>query len=111
MGSGFSKKKKQAKLLQQQLTDYQTNLKTKEFEGVSPGNLVTLKVNGEGELLSIRIKPECVDPEDVDALQDLILAAFQDAKEKLDKEIPAVPGMSGAGAGSMPGIPAGLFPF
>ena len=86
MGSGFSKMKKQARLLQQQYE----GLKSKEVEGTSGNGLVTVIVNGEKELLKITIKPDCVDKSDIDGLQDLIKAACQDAYQKINADQPAM---------------------
>jgi nucleoid-associated protein EbfC len=93
MGSGFSKMKKQAKQFQQQMGKMQDDLKTMEATGVSGNGLVTLVLNGERELKSLQIKPECVDPNDVEGLQDLILAAYADASSKLSSNTQSFPGM------------------
>jgi DNA-binding YbaB/EbfC family protein len=94
MGTGFSKKKKQAKLLQNQLTQLQSQMQKTEVSGTAGNGLVTITLNGDNDLKSIIIKPECVDPEDVEGLQDLIKAAYVDAKKKLQDQSP-VPNMTG----------------
>src|SRR5580692_3632196 len=86
MGSGFSKMKKQARLFEQQLESARSALKTKQVTGVSGNGLVTVVVNGEKELLSIAIKPECVVAADVEGLQDLIKAACDNAYGQLQDE-------------------------
>lgn len=91
MGSGFAKKKKQAKVLQEQLSQLQTQMQTAEAQGSAGNGLVTLTLSGEHELKNITIKPECVDPEDVEGLQDLIKAAFADATAKLTAQSPKMP--------------------
>jgi DNA-binding YbaB/EbfC family protein len=62
-----------------------------EEEGSAGGGAVTVRLSGKREVLSVQLDPEVVDPEDVEMLQDLILAAFQDAsrrvEEKLQKEM------------------------
>lgn len=83
MGTGFAKKKKQAKLLQQQLTQMQSEMQNTEVTGSAGNGLVTLTLTGEYELKNVTIKPDCVDPEDVEGLQDLIKAAYKDALAKL----------------------------
>ncbi len=83
MGSGFSKMKKQAKLFEQQLESARSELKTKSVTGTSGNGLVTVVVNGEKEMQSISIKPECVDPSDLEGLQDLIKAACENAYQQL----------------------------
>ncbi len=86
MGSGFSKMKKQARLMEEQLESMRNEMKTKEVTGSSGNGLVTVVVNGEKELLKITIKPECVDPNDLEGLQDLIKAACEDAYGKLSND-------------------------
>lgn len=83
MGSGYSKMKKQAKLMEQQLETMRTEMKNKQVTGTSGNGLVTVVMNGEKELIGITIKPECVDPNDLEGLQDLIKAAFDHAQSQL----------------------------
>jgi nucleoid-associated protein EbfC len=83
MGSGFSKMKKQAKLFEQQMETARGEMKIKMVTGTSGNGLVVVIVNGEKELQSITIKPECVDPSDLEGLQDLIKAACQNAYDQL----------------------------
>lgn len=61
----------------------QEELASKEVEGTASG-LVTVKMNGHGRVVSLNIKPEAVDGDDVEALEDLILAAINDASNKAD---------------------------
>ncbi len=98
MGTGFSKKKKQARAMQEQLTKMQSQMENTEATGQSGNGLVTLVLSGDHDLKQIKIKPECVDPEDVEGLQDLIKAAFADANKKLKAQTMQ----------SMPGLPPGL---
>lgn len=85
MGTGFAKKKKQAKMMQEQLSQIQNKLQTVEVIGTAGNGLVTITLNGDHEMKRISIKPECIDPEDADGLQDLIRAAYQDANKKLQE--------------------------
>lgn len=96
MGTGFSKKKKEAKVLQEQLKQIQSQLKKTEVTGTAGYGLVNLTLSGEGDLKNIKIKPECVDPEDVEGLEMLIKAAFADAQSKLESQA------------KIPGLPPGL---
>ena len=91
MGSGFAKKKKQAKALQEQLSQMQNQIQKAEAIGSAGNGLVTLVLSGEHELKSITIKPECVDAEDIEGLQDLIKAAYADATAKLTAQSPQMP--------------------
>ena len=95
MGSGYSKMKKQAKLMEQQLETMRSSMKNKQVTGISGNGLVTVVLNGEKELLKITIKPECVDSSDVDGLQDLIKAACDDAYQKLAQDSGASPSLPG----------------
>lgn len=85
MGSGYAKKKKEAKMLQQKFKEMQDKLKDEKAVGTAGNGLVTITLNGEHEVTEVKIKPECVDPEDVEGLEDLIRAAFNDASKKLEK--------------------------
>jgi hypothetical protein len=98
MGTGFSKKKKQARVLQQQFSKMQEDLKQVEAFGTAGNGLVSITLNGDNEMKQISIKPECVDPEDIEGLEDLIKAAYHDALEKLKKESSmSMPDVSGFG--------------
>ncbi len=91
MGSGFSKMKKQAKMMQQQMSLAKQTLENTTIEGSAGGGLVTVTLSGAKELKKIVIRPECVNPNDIEGLQDLILGAFEDAAAKADAQTPAMP--------------------
>ncbi|BCG56692.1 MULTISPECIES: YbaB/EbfC family nucleoid-associated protein [Paenibacillus] len=76
---------KQVKKMQEQMLKAQEELGSKTVEGSSGGGVVTVQVNGHKKLLSIEIKPEAVDPEDVEMLQDLVITAVNDALTKADE--------------------------
>jgi DNA-binding YbaB/EbfC family protein len=101
MGSGFSKMKKQAKLMEQQLETMRSEMKSKQVIGTSGNGLVTVTMNGEKEVQKIEIKPDCVDPNDLEGLQDLIQAACEDGYQKIRSE-EADNGMSLPGGLSLP---------
>lgn len=75
---------KQMKKLQDQMMKAQDELKDKTVEGSAGGGVVTVVVNGHKEVKDIQIKPEAVDPDDVEMLQDLVLTAINDAMKKVD---------------------------
>lgn len=77
---------KQAQEMQRKLAKQQEEMGTKEFEAASGGGMVTAKVNGLGGLLSLKIDPEVVNPADVDMLQDLVVAAVNEALRKVADE-------------------------
>ncbi|MDE3046394.1 MAG: YbaB/EbfC family nucleoid-associated protein [Verrucomicrobiota bacterium] len=89
MGSGFSKMKKQARMMQSQVAQMREQMAGATFEGSAGGGLVALTLNGEKELKKITIKPECLT--DVEGLQDLIIAAFEDASKKIEKNPSPLP--------------------
>lgn len=75
---------KQVQKLQKQMEEMQNELKESVVEASSGGGVVTAKVNGEKEVLEIHIDKEVVDPDDVETLEDLILAAVNEAMRKVD---------------------------
>ena len=87
MGGGMNMNMiKQAQKMQQDMLKMQEELETKEFEATVGGGMVTAKVNGKRELISIAINPEAVDPEDVEMLQDMVVAAVNEAMRNAETE-------------------------
>ncbi len=74
---------KQAQKMLEEQKKLQEQLKDERYEASSGGGMVTAIVDGEGQLKDIKIKPECVDPEDVEMLQDLIVSAVSEAIGKV----------------------------
>ena len=85
-GGNMNNLMKQAQKLQKQMEEMQKELETKEFEASVGGGAVIVKVNGKKELLEINIKPEVVDPDDVEMLEDLVLSAVNEALKKAEEE-------------------------
>jgi DNA-binding YbaB/EbfC family protein len=77
---------KQAQQMQKQMEQAQEEINEMEFEASSGGGMVTAKVKGDKQLLSIKIAPEAVDPDDMEMLEDMVVAAVREAMEKADKE-------------------------
>lgn len=75
---------KQAQKMQEQLNRAMEEL---EIEASAGGGMVTVRMNGQKQVLDIEIDPEVVDPEDVEMLQDLVVAAVNDAARKVDEEL------------------------
>jgi hypothetical protein len=75
---------KQAQDMQQRMADVQQQLEEAEVEGKAGGGLVTITMNGKGALRKILIDPSLVTADDVDVLEDLIVAAHTDAKIKVE---------------------------
>ena len=79
MGGNMQQLARQAQKLQQQMTKMQEELEEREYEATAGGGVVTAKVNGKKELVALTIKPEAVDPDDVEMLQDTVMAAINEA--------------------------------
>ena len=97
---------KQAQKMQQQMLAAQQELAEAQVTGTSGGGLVTATVTGSGEVLSIKIDPKAVDPDDVETLEDLVVAAVHDASRAAaalaeEKMGPLSQGMGGLG---LPGM-------
>lgn len=85
-GGNMNNLLKQAQMMQKKMQDMQEELEKKEFTATSGGGVVEAVANGKKELLSIKIKPEAVDPDDVEMLEDLILSAVNEAFKKAEAE-------------------------
>ena len=75
---------KQAQKMQQEMLRMQEEMENKTFTATSGGGMVTATVNGKHELLDVKINPEAVDPDDVDMLQDMVIAAVNEAMRAAD---------------------------
>ena len=84
-GAQMQQLMKQAQKMQEQMAKAQEELEEAEIVGESGGGLVQVVVNGKKAVSSITIKPEAVDPDDIEMLEDLILAAINDGYAKADK--------------------------
>ncbi|NJC72821.1 YbaB/EbfC family nucleoid-associated protein [Planosporangium thailandense] len=73
---------KQAQKMQQQMAAAQAELAETELTGTAGGGLVTVTVTGTGEVTAVKIDPKAVDPDDVETLEDLVLAALHNAAEQ-----------------------------
>ena len=100
-GANMAQLMRQAQKMQQDMLAKQEELKTKEFVAQAGGGMVEVTVTGEKKILSLKIKPEAVDPEDVEMLEDLIVAALQEGFNMVDKETQAV-------MGPYAGMPGGI---
>ena len=73
---------KQAKKMQERMTKLQQELETKTVEAQAGGGMVSVVVNGKYEIISLKIEKEVVNPEDIEMLQDLIIAAVNEGMRK-----------------------------
>ena len=102
-GGNMMQLQRQAQKLTQKMNEMQEELEKREFEASAGGGMVTVKVTGKKEVVSVEIKPEAVDPDDVEMLQDLVLAAVNEAlkaaSETTEREMSKL-----TGGISMPGL-------
>jgi DNA-binding YbaB/EbfC family protein len=99
---------KQAQVMQKKMKEMQEDIAKKEFQGKSGGGLVLVTMTGNGEMHKISIDPSLIKAEDREILEDLIIAAYNDAKAKADLE--SKNSMTGA-FGNLGGLPGMNLPF
>ena len=75
---------KQAQKMQEDMANMQAELEEREYEVAAGGGVVNVKINGKKEILSVKIDPEVVDPDDVETLEDLIVAAVNEAIKRVE---------------------------
>ncbi|WP_446898193.1 YbaB/EbfC family nucleoid-associated protein [Clostridium sp. LBM24168] len=85
-GGNMNNLMKQAQKMQKQMKDMQEELENKEFTATVGGGAVTAVVNGKKYIKSIKIKPEVVDPDDVEMIEDLVLTACNEALKNADEQ-------------------------
>lgn len=94
---------KQAQRMQRQMEENQKELETKEFVAAAGGGAVEVTVSGKKEVLGVKLSEEVVDPEDIEMLQDLIVAATNEALRKAEEENAAMMNkMTGGLGGGFP---------
>ncbi|PCJ29290.1 MAG: YbaB/EbfC family nucleoid-associated protein [Rickettsiales bacterium] len=96
---------KQAQEMQKQMQSMQEDMAAQEFEGKSGGGLVTITMTGNGEMKGVSIDPTLLKTDEKEILEDLIVAAFNEAKTKADEK--SKDSMSGA-FGDLGNLPSGL---
>ena len=75
---------KQAQKMQEDMAAMQSELESREYDVAAGGGVVNVKINGKKEILSVKIEPEVVDPDDIETLEDLITAAVNEAIKKVE---------------------------
>lgn len=103
-GGNMANLMKQAQKMQKDMEKMQDELKEKTVEASAGGGAITVVVTGKKELKEIIIKPEVVDPDDVEMLQDLILAAMNEALRKADEMVNGEMGKISGGLGGFGGL-------
>ncbi len=84
-GGNMNDMMKQVQKMQKQMAAAQEEIEAQEVSATAGGGAITITVNGKKEVMDIKIDPEVVDPDDVEMLQDLILAATNEAMRKVDE--------------------------
>ena len=96
MAKGMSGMMKQVQKMQKKMMELQGELEQQRVEGTAGGGMITVVANGRQDILEIKIQPDVVNPDDVEMLEDLILAAIhqaqQKAQEMMDKEMGQITG-------------------
>ena len=96
MAKGMSGMMKQVQKMQKKMMELQGELEQERVEGTAGGGMITVVANGRQDILEIKIQPDVVNPDDVEMLEDLILAAIhqaqQKAQEMMDKEMGQITG-------------------
>jgi DNA-binding YbaB/EbfC family protein len=108
MGMNMQKMMRQVQKMQEDLAKVQAELEEKTVEGTAGGGVVTVVVNGHQKVQQVKVEPDVVDPEDVDMLEDLILAAVNDGLNK-SRELQASEIEKVTGKVNLPGLPPGMF--
>jgi nucleoid-associated protein EbfC len=78
---------KEAQKLQSRMAEMQAKLDTIEVAGAAGGGMVSVTLNGKGEMRKVKIDPSLVDPKEIEILEDLVVAAFNDAKAKVEAHV------------------------
>jgi DNA-binding YbaB/EbfC family protein len=109
MGMDFNKLMKQAAQMQEQLAQAQEEAATQVVEASAGGGMVTVKATGSGELTEVKIKPEAIDPDDPEMLQDLLVSAVNGAiaaaqQLQQQKMMGQLGGAGGLGGLGLPGM-------
>ena len=95
---------KQAQRMQRQMEEKTKELEEKEYTATVGGGVVTVTVSGKKEVVSVKINPEAVDPDDVEMLEDLIVAATNEAFRKMEEESNAMMAELTGGLGGLGGL-------
>jgi DNA-binding YbaB/EbfC family protein len=95
---------KEAQKLQSRMAEMQAKLDAIEVAGAAGGGMVSVTLNGKGEMRKVKIDPSLVDPAEVEILEDLVVAAFNDAKAKVEAHVQDEMGKLTGGMNLPPGL-------
>lgn len=98
-GANMNQLIQQAQKMQRDMEAAQADISASEIEATAGGGMVKAKINGDHRLLALKIKPEAVDPDDIELLQDMICSAVNEAERLLAEKTASI----------MPKLPNGLF--
>ncbi|MBQ2106043.1 MAG: YbaB/EbfC family nucleoid-associated protein [Lachnospiraceae bacterium] len=96
---------KQAQRMQRQMEEKTKELEEKEYTAAVGGGAVSVTVSGKKEVVAVKISPEAVDPDDVEMLEDMIMAATNEALHKMEEESSAAMAQLTGGLGNLGGLP------
>ena len=106
-GGNMQSMLKQAQKMQEEMAEKQAELESREYEVAAGGGVVTVKISGRKEILSVKLAEEIVDPDDIETLEDLIVAGVNEAIKKVEADASAEMSKITGGLG-IPGMP-GMF--
>ena len=106
-GGNMQSMLKQAQKMQEDMASMQAELETREYEVAAGGGVVNVKINGKKEILSVKLAEEIVDPDDIETLEDLIVAGVNEAIKKVEADASAEMSKLTGGM-NIPGMP-GMF--
>ena len=105
MPGNMSNLMKQAQRMQKQMEESQKELEAKEFTAAAGGGAVEVTISGKREVTKVKLAEEAVDPDDVETLEDLIMAATNEALRKVEEASSQAMGKMTGGLGGMSGLP------
>lgn len=108
-GPSMNEMLKQAQKMQEDVAKLQDELEAREYEVSAGGGAVNIKINGKKEILSLDIAPEIVDPDDVETLSDILIAAVNEAITRVEKTADEEMNKITGGMAGFPGMPGMSF--
>lgn len=106
--NGMADMLRQAQKMQEDMAAKQAELEQAEYEVTAGGGMVTVRINGKKEILSMDIKPDIVDPDDIETMTDVIVAAVNEAIRRVEATSSAEMEQI-TGKMAFPGMPGGMF--
>lgn len=101
MANNFNQLLQQAQQMKDQIQKTQEKMKSMEFTGTSGGGMVSVTISGTGDMLKVQIDPKLMNPDDSEIVSDLVVAAYNDSKSKLETAMTEQMGSFFGGPGGM----------